>query len=346
MRVLVSGSEGYIGAVLGPTLMAAGHDVTGLDTGFHRCAWLYNAVPTAPLWVCQDARDITVDQLRGFDAVVHLADLSNDPLGDFDRSLTFEINHQATVALAEKAKEAGVRRFVYSSSCSVYGAAGATDAWSTEDSPTAPLTAYAECKVLVENDLHLLADDSFSPVYLRNATAFGASPRLRFDIVVNELVGLAVVTGELSLASDGTPWRPFVHIRDISRAMQCCLDAPIDAIHDKVFNVGDTSANYQIRDVAEAIQKVIPGCDITFGDSSGDARNYRADFTRIATELPGFRCDYDLNRGVEELYTVFTQIGLDEDTLFGRRHRRLKQMDYLMATGQVDDRFRWMVEPS
>lgn len=346
MRVLVSGSEGYIGSILGPTLMAGGHDVVGLDTGFHRCAWMYNAVPTAPVWIMRDARDITEEQLAGFDAVVHLADLSNDPLGDFDRSLTFEINHQATVALAEKAKAAGVKRFVYSSSCSVYGASGADDAWSTEDSPTAPLTAYAECKLLVEQDLRTLADDSFSPVYLRNATAFGASPRLRFDLVVNELVGLAVTTSELRLSSDGTPWRPFVHVRDIAKAMRCALDAPVEAIHDKVFNVGDTSANYQIRDVAEAIQKVIPGCEITFGDSSGDARNYRADFTRIATELPGFSCDYDLQRGVEELYEVFRQIGLDEDTLYARQHRRLKQMTYLRETGQVDDRFRWKVHPA
>lgn len=338
MNVLLTGSEGYIGSVLGPYLGRRGHEVRGLDTGFHRVGWLVNDVSGAPAWLNKDTRDIEAADLEGFEAVVHLADLSNDPLGELSPDVTLEINYRATIRLAELAKSAGVTRFVYMSSCSVYGAA---DTESDEHAALQPLTAYAKCKVLVEQDLRKLASDSFSPTYLRNATAFGISPRMRFDLVVNNLAGHAWTSRLIRMDSDGTPWRPFVHILDISQAVACVLEAPADLVRDEAFNVGDNSQNHQIRDVAEVIARTFPGCDLSIGDSSGDKRNYRANFDKINTTLPGFACRYDVEAGARELLAAFERIALTPELFTFRGHTRIKQIKHLLDTAQIDDRFYW-----
>lgn len=344
MKVLLTGGDGYIGAVLGSMLIEAGHDVHVYDTGYHRVGWMYDGIESAPRWTRLDTRLIQARHLDGFDAVLHLADLSNDPVGELDPENTYAINHAATVRLATLAKQGGVSRFVYSSSCSVYGAtAGESEALSTEEDEPAPITAYAKCKVLVERDLTELADDSFAPVYLRNATAFGASPRMRFDLVVNELTAMAFLDRRLVLESDGTPWRPFVHIRDISKAFICALEAPDETVRAQAFNVGDSRANYQVRDICRIIGEEIPGCEVVLGDLGSDTRNYRVDFTKINGQLPGFSCDWDVRRGVAELREILERIDFSEETLHSRRHRRLKQIQYLLDTGQLDDQFMWKV---
>lgn len=344
MRVLLTGSEGYIGSVLGPELLGLGHDVVGLDTGFHRVGWLMNDVEGAPAWRNKDTRQLETADLIGFDAVVHLADLSNDPVGELNADVTVDINHRATVRVAELAKDAGVRRFVYMSSCSIYGVSGDTD--NTETSPVDPQTSYATCKVLVERDLHELCDDAFGATYLRNATAFGVSPRMRFDLVVNNLAGYAWTEGVLRMESDGTPWRPFVHILDISRAVSCVLDASEELVFDEAFNVGDNDANYQIRDVAEIISRTFPGCELTVGESSADMRNYRANFDKINSQLPGFRCDYDIASGAQELLRTFERIGMTKELFEFRGHTRIKQIKHLLDTGQIDDGFYWTTSPN
>ncbi len=343
MRILLTGSEGYIGSVLGPYLIACGHDVVGLDAGFHRVGWLYNAVGEAPAWRNRDIRGIEVDDLRGFDAVVHLAELSNDPVGALNPDITFEINHLGSVGLASAARAAGVERFIYMSSCSVYGAAGTSD--STETSEVQPLTAYAKCKVLVERDVRPMADGGFSPTFLRNATAFGASPRMRFDLVVNDLAGHAWTEQVIRMDSDGRPWRPFVHILDICRAIDCVLRAPRDVIHGEIFNVGSNGQNYQIREIAEIISDTFPGCSLSVGDSRGDNRNYRANFDKIHERLPGFECRYDVRRGAQQLLDVFRAVGMTTELFEFRGHTRIKQMQHLLATQQIDDRFYWLDLP-
>jgi nucleoside-diphosphate-sugar epimerase len=343
MRVLVTGSEGYIGTILAPYLMAHGHDVTGIDTGFHRVGWLYNGVDRAPALRSADVRNLTAEDLRGFDAVVHLAELSNDPVGELNPDITFEINHRGSVRLATLAREAGVERFIYMSSCSVYGSAGA--GYSTETSEVNPLTAYAQCKVLVERDVRPLASDTFSPTFLRNATAFGASPRMRFDLVVNDLAGHAWTEKVIRMASDGKPWRPFVHILDISRAIDCVLRAPRDVVHGEIFNVGSNSQNYQIRDIAEQISSTFPGCSLEVGDSTGDNRNYRANFDKIHEGLPGFECRYDVARGARQLLDVFSAVDMTAELFEFRGHTRIKQIKHLLATRQIDDSFYWIDPP-
>lgn len=343
MRVLVTGSEGYIGTVLAPYLLARGHDVVGVDTGFHRVGWLYNGVDRAPAWISKDIRHLTVEDLRGFDAVVHLAELSNDPVGALNPDITFEINHLGSVRLATLAREAGVERFIYMSSCSVYGAAG--DAFSTETSEVHPLTAYAQCKVLVERDVRPMAGDDFSPTFLRNATAMGASPRQRFDLVVNDLAGHAWTEQVIRMDSDGTPWRPFVHILDISRAIDCVLRAPRDVIHGEIFNVGSNTGNYQIREIAQVISDTFPGCRLEIGDSRGDARNYKANFDKIHERLPGFEVRYDVARTARQLLEVFRAVQMDTDLFEFRGHTRIKQIQHLLATRQIDDRFFWIEPP-
>jgi len=343
MRVLVTGSEGYIGTILAPYLIARGHEVTGVDTGFHRVGWLYNGVDRAPSWRSADVRHLTADDLRGFDAVVHLAELSNDPVGQLNPDITFEINHLGSVRLASLAREVGVERFIYMSSCSVYGAAG--DGFSTETSDVHPLTAYAECKVRVERDVKPLATDAFSPTFLRNATAFGASPRMRFDLVVNDLAGHAWTEKVIRMDSDGKPWRPFVHILDISRAIECVLNAPRDMIHNEVFNVGSNNQNYQIRDIAAQISDTFPGCRLEIGDSTGDNRNYKANFDKIHERLPGFETRYDVARGARQLLEVFQAVDMSTELFEFRGHTRIKQIQHLLATRQIDDHFYWIDPP-
>jgi nucleoside-diphosphate-sugar epimerase len=340
MRVLLTGADGYIGAVLGPILLEQGYDVVGLDTGYYRGGWLFHdtAVTRLPAMISKDLRSITADDLASFDSVVHLAELSNDPLGEHDPQITYEINHQGSVRLAQLAKAAGVTRFIYTSSCSVYGVAeGVVD----ETSPVNPQTAYARCKTFVERDVSALADATFSPVFLRNATAYGASPRMRFDIVLNNLAGLAWTTKEIALTSDGSPWRPLVHIRDIARAVTCALGAPAAAVHNEVFNVGDSQSNYQIRQVAEIVGGAFPGCRVSFGAPSGDNRSYRVSFSKIRDQLPGFSCEWNALRGAQELRQVFERIQMDRSTFEAPPYTRLKCLTTLLNTGQLDSRFHW-----
>ncbi|HEU0077294.1 MAG TPA: SDR family oxidoreductase [Longimicrobiaceae bacterium] len=342
MRVLVTGAEGYIGSLLAPLLAERGHDVVGLDTGFYADAALYDAglrpVPT----IRRDIRGLGEADLAGFDAVVHLAELSNDPLGQLNPDITFRINHLGSVALAEAARRAGVSRFVYTSSCSVYGVG--TGDLKDETSAPDPQTAYAECKVLVERDVSALAADGFSPVFLRNATAYGASPRMRFDLVVNNLSGLAWTTGEIRMTSDGSPWRPLVHVADICEAVAAALEAPREAVHGEIFNVGDSQENYQVRDVARVVADVFPGCSLTFGSSDGDNRSYRVSFDKIAERLPAFRCRRDVQAGAEELRGIFERIAMTPEVFEHRTFTRLKQLQHLLGTEQVGPELFWLQE--
>lgn len=325
---------------MAPILLECGHEVVGVDTGYYREGWLFSdaRVHREPSLVTHDIRTLSEDHMRGVDAVVHLAELSNDPVSAHNPEVTYEINHRGSVRLAELAKRAGVRRFVYTSSCSVYGIAeGIVD----ESSPTSPQTAYAECKVMVERDVSQLADDRFSPVFLRNATAYGASPRMRFDIVLNNLAGLAWTKREIALTSDGSPWRPLVHIRDICKAVTCALDAPTSSIHNQVFNVGDTDANYQIKTIAEIVGRVFEGCAVSFGPPDKDNRSYRVNFSKIHGKLPGFRCEWNPERGAEELRRVFARIPLTRELFEHRAYTRLKCLAHLLKTDQLDDRFFW-----
>jgi nucleoside-diphosphate-sugar epimerase len=342
MRVLVTGAQGYIGMHLVPTLTARGHQVVGVDTGYYADRQLYPAALDSHL-IARDIRHLTVDDLRGFDACVHLAELSNDPVGQFNPALTYEINHAGSVRLARLCRQAGVTRFVYSSSCSVYGAG--TEDVKTEDSPVAPLTAYARCKVLVERDVAALADEEFSPTFLRNATAFGASPSMRFDLVLNNLAGLAWTTGVIALTSDGTPWRPLVHVRDICRAVACVLEAPRDVVHNETFNVGDNAANYRVGEIAAIVQRAFPGCRITLGPPGADARSYRVAFDKIRERLPAFCCERTAADGAEELRATFQRVGLTPEVFQCRTFTRLKQLQYLVSTGRLDSRFFWADTP-
>lgn len=340
MRILVTGTEGYLGFLLAPVLMKAGYEVIGVDTGFHKAGWLYNGVDLSPKTLFKDIRCIAEEDLRGIDAVVHMAELSNDPLGELSPAVTYEINHQGSIRLAQLAKAAGVSRFVYMSSCSVYGVADGD--YVTEKSPVNPQTAYAECKVMVERDVAQMADGNFSPVFLRNATAFGASPRMRFDIVLNNLSGLAWTSGEIRMTSDGTPWRPLVHGLDICQAIRGVLDASPEVIHNQILNVGNTGQNYRVREIAETIASVFPGCKLTFGSSGADNRSYRVSFDKISTILPSFRCQWTAERGARQLHAIFERIAMSRDTFEYRGFTRLKQLEYLIQTGQIDDRFFWI----
>jgi nucleoside-diphosphate-sugar epimerase len=339
MRVLVSGTDGYLGCLLAADLLRDGHAVTGVDTGFYREGWLYHGLDALPHTLSRDIRQLTVEDVRGHDAVVHMAELSNDPLASLDPRLTYQINHEGSVRLARLARQSGVERFVYMSSCSVYGAA---DGEVDESSPVNPLTPYAECKVAVERDVTALADDDFSPTFMRNATAYGASPRMRFDIVLNNLAGLAWTTRRIAMVSDGTPWRPLVHALDISQAIRLALQAPRDAVHAEAFNVGNGRQNYRVREIAEIVADVFPDCTTTFGDLGGDQRSYRVRFDKIEAHLPTFSCQWEAERGARQLHQVFDAIAMEEATFTGRGHTRLLQLQHLMATKQVDSDLYWV----
>jgi nucleoside-diphosphate-sugar epimerase len=338
MRVLVTGHNGYIGTVLVQMLQEAGHDVVGLDNYLYEDCTFGDDVADVPA-LRMDVRDVTAAQLEGFEAVLHLAAISNDPLGDLQPDTTFEINHRAASRLAQKAKEAGVSRFIFSSSCSLYGQAG--DEFLDEEAAFNPVTPYGESKVLAELDMRKLADDDFSPTYLRNATAYGVSPRLRGDLVVNNLVGYAVTTGEVLIKSDGTPWRPLVHIEDISRAFLAVLHAPRDVVHDRAFNVGQTEENYRISEVAEIVEAVVPGSRVQYAEGGGpDLRCYRVNCDRLAELVPAYRPAWTVQRGVEELFEAFTRHSITLEDFESSRFLRLKHVRELQEQGMLDEQLR------
>lgn len=341
MKILVTGTEGYIGALLAPILIQKGHDVVGLDTGYYRDGLVLhkNGLIKSPACINKDIRDISLEDLEGYDAVIHLAELSNDPVGQLNAQLTFKINHIASVTLAKMCKCVGITRFIYTSSCSVYGIG--SDDYRTEESDTNPQTAYANCKVLVEKDVSQLADDNFSPTFLRNATAYGPSPRMRFDVVLNNLSGLAWTTGEIKMTSDGKPWRPLVHVLDICEAISCSLEASREIVHNQIFNVGDTNENYRVKDIAEIVSIVFPGCRLTFGPNNGDNRSYRVSFDKIHAKLPGFRCRKNVTVGARELRELFERIDMTRENFEFRAFTRLKQLEYLIRTRQIDDYLFW-----
>ena len=338
MRVLVTGHRGYIGVEMVSVLRAAGHEVVGLDSGYYdECD--FRSPPDETPELRLDMRDVMPAHLAGMDAVAHLAALSNDPLGDLNPGLTYAINQHASIRLARAAKEAGVRRFLFASSCSLYGAGA--DGLLDEGAAFNPVTPYGESKILVEQELARLAGPNFSPIYFRNATAYGVSRRLRLDIVVNNLVGHAVTTGKVMLQSDGTPWRPLVHIRDIIGAFKAALVAPVESIHNQAFNVGKSGENFRIREVANLVAEVVPNCEVTFAPgASPDTRNYRVDFTKIERQLPGFRAEWTLKRGIEELYAAYRDGGLTREEFLGPRYYRLKTIEGLRQRGRLDAELR------
>jgi nucleoside-diphosphate-sugar epimerase len=338
VRILVTGHNGYIGSVLAPALQAAGHDVVGLDTDlFAPCTFgpLEHEVET----LRADVRDVEREDLIGFEAVIHLAAVCNDPLGDLNPQATYEINHLGAVRVAEKAREAGVTRFLFSSSCSLYGKAG--EEMLDESAEFAPVTPYGRSKVLAERDISRLACDSFSPTHLRNATAFGVSPRLRVDVVVNNLVGYAHTMGEILIQSDGTPWRPLVHVDDIAGAFLCVLHAPRELVHDEAFNVGASAENYRIRDLAEIVADVVPGSRASFAPGGGpDKRSYQVDCSKIARVLPEFRPRWTVRRGVEQLHDAYLRNALSFEEFTGPRYLRIKRVRELQEAGRLDDELR------
>jgi nucleoside-diphosphate-sugar epimerase len=339
MRVLLTGHQGYLGTLATPMLAAAGHEVTGLDSGLYADCILGDLERPDPPALAVDLRDVTVDQLRGFDAVIHLAALSNDPLGSLAPEHTYDINHHASTRLARLAKEAGVGRFVYASTCSVYGASG-TDDILDEHAPMKPVTPYAESKVRVEADLVDLADDDFVPVSMRNATAFGFSPRLRADIVLNNLVGHAVLSGVIKVMSDGTPWRPLCHGRDIVSAAIAAMEAPADVVRGQAFNVGSTENNVQVRDIADAVKVAVPEAELLVtGETGGDPRSYRVDFTKIEKMLPEFRCAWSVADGAAELLREYRARGLTQQA-FDQRFTRLAVLASRQAAGTLDATLR------
>ncbi|MGH3794617.1 MAG: NAD-dependent epimerase/dehydratase family protein [Pseudonocardiaceae bacterium] len=333
MRVLLTGHLGYLGTVMAPVLAAAGHEVIGLDSGlFADC--VLGPAPADPPGMAVDLRDVRPEQLAGFDAVVHLAALSNDPLGSLAPQITYDINLHASIRLARLARDAGVRRFLYASTCSVYGAAGGEELVA-EDAPLRPVTPYAESKVRVEDALFALAEDSFTPVSLRNATAFGFSPRLRADIVLNNLVGHAVLSGQVRVLSDGTPWRPLVHASDIAAAFASALAAPREVVHARAFNVGSEANNVTVKQIADAVASTVPGSVLAItGENGPDPRSYRVDFSALRTALPDFVARHSIEDGARELLHAYLEYGLTREG-FERRFTRLARLSDRQAAGQL-----------
>jgi len=344
MRVLITGHNGYIGSVLSPLVRAAGHNVVGLDTYLFEATTFGQDDPSIDS-LRMDLRDVQVDDLRGFDAVMHLAALSNDPLGDVNPQLTFDINHLGSVRLARLAKEAGVERLIFASSCSLYGVAG--DEMLKEDAAFNPITPYGVSKVLFEQDVAKLADDDFSPTFLRNSTAYGVSPRLRADVVVNNLVAIAFATGEVVIQSDGTPWRPLVHVEDISRAFLAVLHAPRELVHNEAFNVGRSEENYRVRDLGELVEQVVPGSKVRYAEGGGpDPRCYKVDCEKIAHTLPEFRPQWNVRRGMEQLRDAFSANGLTPEDLLGDKYFRIRRIRALQSAGLLDQSLRWTSDES
>ena len=339
MRVMVTGSHGFIGTILVPMLMKAGHQVVGLDSDLYKYCTYGEGLPEVE-HMKKDIRDVESADIKGFDAIIHLAGLSNDMLGDLNPKLTYEINHAASVRLAQIAKDVGVSRFLFSSSCSTYGAAG--DRMLDENAVFNPVTPYAVSKVLVEKDVRELADSGFSPTFLRNATAYGISPRIRFDVVINNLTAWAFTTGQILMKSDGTPWRPVVHIEDISRAFIAVLHAPREKIHNQAFNIGKNSENYQIRELADFVKMTVPGCSIEFDDNAGpDKRCYRVDFSKFENCFPEDKMQWDAKKGTEHIYTSYQRYGLNKEEYEGIKYKRIEHIKYLLRTAQLDSTLRW-----